>query len=343
MFPRHERNQRRSSKTEGDGEGDENNALSEPPTKNEDMEENEFNFSHPPEPKKSRGRPQKQHWTHEWNDKATEALIDLWSTKEELYNKQHPQFYAKESKDRAVEEIKNALNERGFNVTESNILSKFQSLRTYFCTQRTKFASAKKSNSNTRYGGMDEGESKWRFYKNLMFLDDNMKQRDSTQRKQSEYKSEYDNGFALRSMVSIEQPCFRDYDPTSEFLLRESAEMNGGMHSNNAMDSPPLASVVSDPTRLIDQSNSSSTTATTPSMSDVSLLLKTKHEDFLFGELVGNMIHQLPPGQHKDVIKLEIQQLIIKAKYASTNHSDQSINNNNNNNMINNHSLNHSL
>lgn len=328
MFPRHsERSLKRNSKAdgfEGEENGDEFNASSELSTKIEDgsVDEHELNFSHPPEQKKSRGRPQKQHWTHEWNDKATEALIELWSSKEELYNKQHPEFYVKESKDRAVGEIKHSLNQRGFNVTESNILSKFQSLRTYFCTQRTKFASTKKTNSRYSIGcaGAEEGESKWRFYKSLMFLDDNMKQRDGSQRKQSEYKCEYDGmappSFSLRSMVNIEQP-FRDYDPTPDFL-NDAHDLNG-IHNNNSIDSS-----VSDHTRLIDHNNiSPSTGATGGNNTGVSMTpdmnsAKQKNEDLLFGELVGNMIHQLPAGQHKDMIKLEIQQLIIKAKYAST-------------------------
>ena len=75
-----------------------------------------------PPVKKSRGRPTKQYWTHEWSDHATEALIELWSEKEELYNKQHPLFYVKENKDRAVEEIRDSLRDRGFEVTCNNIL-----------------------------------------------------------------------------------------------------------------------------------------------------------------------------------------------------------------------------
>lgn len=256
--------------------------------------------------KKSRGRPQKQYWTHEWSDRATEALIELWSKKEELYNKQHPLFYVKDSKDRAVEEIRDNLSEQGYDVTSENILSKFQSLRTYFCTQRTKASSARRSGVN--YSG-DDGECKWRFYKSLVFLDDNMKPRDS-HRKMDLINAEYGvpPSFTTPNDRMTLRHCDNFYSPSTEFIKHDPE--NNGCQSSNGHNKHHIDSSFEDaPKNTQDGGNGYANENSIPTVD--------KHEDFIFGELVGNMIHQLPSGKHKDMIKLEIQQLIIKAKYAS--------------------------
>ena len=123
-------------------------------------------------PKNGRGRPKKHNDCHEWSDEATEALIHLWNQKEELYQKQHPYFYIREHKDKAVDSIRQSLEKQGYIVTCHQILSKFQSLRTYFCSQRNKLSQSKRN--ALALGHEDDIESKWRFYKYLMFLDENL-------------------------------------------------------------------------------------------------------------------------------------------------------------------------
>ena len=332
---------------------------------------------HQPPVKKSRGRPTKQYWTHEWSDHATEALIELWSEKEELYNKQHPLFYVKDNKDRAVEEIRDALRDRGFDVTCNNILSKFQSLRTYFCTQRTKHMAQRRASGASYHIMPDDGsECKWRFYKSLMFLDDNMKPRES-HRKMELINNEYSHppSFATSGGGSNEIMVSRTHrsvypvhphhhhqqqgqpqtmveyihpqehpSPEGSGYLNNTSGSGGNPqshHSNHHYENGPgtspyddqhtvgsgvprdytVTSSYADGSSSIDNKNgtrSSSSTKHSPVGGSSSTTIKVdKHEDFIFGELVGNMVHQLPSGQHKDLVKLEIQQLIIKAKYAS--------------------------
>lgn len=352
-----------------------------------------------PPVKKSRGRPTKQYWTHEWSDHATEALIELWSEKEELYNKQHPLFYVKENKDRAVEEIKDSLRDRGFDVTCNNILSKFQSLRTYFCTQRTKHMAQRRASGGYHMMSQDDGnECKWRFYKSLMFLDDNMKPRES-HRKMELINAEYcappsfatsgpGSGGSTEIMVTRTRPGYtsshhhhphhHQQPPPSQTMVEylhpheqpspdgylNSGNSSGGansisgggigggnphnqQHRESGSTSPyddhhqqqsagslssrdyTVSSSYQDSLNDIAKNGGSGLSKhLTSSSSSINTnnnnkpLKQDKHEDFIFGELVGNMVHQLPSGKHKDLVKLEIQQLIIKAKYASKNEED---------------------
>jgi len=341
----------------------------------EELSPNEYNQLSPPNPplqnypietppptqppvKKSRGRPQKQYWTHEWSDRATEALIEMWSEKEELYNKQHPMFYVKESKDRAVDEIRDRLREKGYDVTSNNILSKFQSLRTYFCTQRTKHMTTRRPGGASFMGvDGDTGECKWRFYKSLMFLDDNMKPRES-HRKMELINAEF-IGSAPPSFTSSPSDLitrargnYHSHSSVSEYI-HHSPEGNGyhntnsNHHDGGPFDDPPmnassrdfmigsitsslgdpnLGSVKLEPKFTTSTSNQLPLfTSSSASLSSPNVQHHNKHEDFIFGELVGNMIHQLPEGQHKDMVKLEIQQLIIKAKYTSNSKNESNL------------------
>ncbi|XP_002167661.3 uncharacterized protein LOC100204765 [Hydra vulgaris] len=249
--------------------------------------------------KGQRGRPKKANESMEWNDEASEALIHLWQSKEELYNRQHPYFYVKEAKEKAIESIRLSLEKMGFKISASQIFSKFQSLRTYFCSQRTKIASARKN------GVCDEEylESKWRFYKSLQFLDDNMKQRETyaTRPKFSDSSYPYDglgpNGTFSRSMVVNE--LFQDngkYDYRDDkYDYQEEKELH-----RSGSSTPPTRSIIKIEPRT-----------------DYNDLVRD--EDQSFGELIATMMRQIRCGQQKDLLKLEIQQLIIKAKYANTN------------------------
>lgn len=230
--------------------------------------------------KNTRGRPKKQIETLEWSDEATETLIELWKTKGELFSKQHPHFYVRDMKDKAVEYIKDELSKRGYNVTSNQILSKFQSLRTYFCSQRTKMSASKKN-------GYDDAECKWRFFKGLQFLDDNMKPRET-------------NTIKRESQVS---------SPTSPYS--RSMVVNEDVSASNEYQNgcQPYFDHMKEERRVKTERESE----------EAKLLAECRNEDQLFGELVGNMIHQLPSGQNKDILKLEIQQMIIKTKYSTNN------------------------
>ena len=256
-----------------------------------------------PELKKKgqRGRPKKANESMEWNDEASEALIHLWQSKEELYNRQHPYFYVKEAKEKAIEAIRLSLEKMGFKISANQIFSKFQSLRTYFCSQRTKIASARKN------GIFDEEylESKWRFYKSLQFLDDNMKQRETyaTRPKFNDSSYPYDGlgtpGNFSRSMVvneHLQDSCKYDYRDDKYDYQEEKELQRSGSGSNT----PPSRSIIKIEPRT-----------------DYNELVRD--EDQSFGDLVASMMRQIRCGQQKDLLKLEIQQLIIKAKYANTN------------------------
>jgi len=218
----------------------------------------------------------------EWSDEATEALIELWQTKDELFCRNHPYFYAKDYKDRAIEQIRVKMEEKGFHTTTNQILGKIQSLRTYFCSQRAKFQQLKKAGHITD----EDSECRWRFYKSLQFLDENMKPRENIKKEKHDMDGSSSNGYEgpgnyMASMA---------YEPQSHRI--EQRFLGNDTTSENKS------------IKIINNRNESEN--------------QTKfkqYEDQLFGELVGNMISQLPSGQHKDLLKLEIQQMIISAKY----------------------------
>lgn len=277
------------------------------------------------EGKIGRGRPKKQNESHEWSDEATEALIYLWKQKEELFQKQHPYFYIREHKEKAVESIRQSLAEQGHIVTCNQILSKFQSLRTYFCSQRNKVMASKKN------GGTDEEvESKWRFYKNLVFLDENMKPRETNASRKFN---------ANRSTIDVDYPHNYPHNPSMTFV---STPLDDGVHfhpgTNQVQNGYSQNSMVmvgshretvetgpdyrKSPERMADvihvPNDNPRPIRASPCLAHNGI---SKNEDILFGELVGNMLQQVPSGQPKDILKLEIQQLIIKTKYSGANES----------------------
>lgn len=245
-------------------------------------------ITNPTPAKKGRGRPKKHMESIEWSDAATETLIELWQTKEELFCRNHPYFYAKDYKDKAIEAIRSQMEARGYHTTTNQILGKIQSLRTYFCSQRAKFQQMKKVGHLTE----DDSECRWRFYKSLQFLDENMKPRENIKR---ERLSNSDAGYMNNSFL----PPSMNYPSSVTYEMKQYND--GVMHHNNISPPPALQNLNEESQKVL--------------KNDLVSNSNKNYEDKLFGELVSNMISQLPPGQHKDLLKLEIQQLIIKSKY----------------------------
>jgi len=219
-------------------------------------------------------------------------------------------FYVPESKDRAVEWIRQYMEQRGFNITTNQILSKFQSLRTYFCSQRNKLINLRKN------GAGEDVESKWRFYKDLMFLDQNMKQREKpyqrmlTPRDPNSHDNDTrDSVENFPSVVNNDQESYSD-----------NSMINIGSHSQS---SPNNAEIVPTPgftnLHVVSTNDRILPTLTSAPNAKSTIFRQTehsrRHEDMIFGQLVGNMMTHIPSSQGKDYLKLEIQQLIIKQKY----------------------------
>lgn len=299
--------------------------------------------------KNGRGRPKKQNESHEWSDEATEALIYLWNQKEELFQKQHPYFYIREHKERAVESIRQSLAEQGHIVTCNQVLSKFQSLRTYFCSQRNKILASKKFGSSNE----EEVESKWRFYKNLTFLDENMKPRETNATRKyaatrciggSDGDMDYphnasmtfvnpttslddgihfhpdtvvmnhpshNNNYSQNSMVVVgsHHDTISDYRKSPELMMTDRIHGAAGPAAAGLIEHQPHH-LRSSPLSQLHQNGNGSCNSNGSANSNGG-----KNEDNLFGELVGNMLLQIPSSKSKDLLKLEIQQLIIKTKY----------------------------
>ena len=83
--------------------------------------------------------PKENEATVEWTDELTEYLINLWQEHEVLYKVTQAEYPVKEENTRAIESIIRKIQEdTGKVLTSSQILAKFQSLKSYFCKERGK-------------------------------------------------------------------------------------------------------------------------------------------------------------------------------------------------------------
>ena len=108
-------------------------------------------------------------------------LIETWSRIDQLYNCQHPKYHLRDEKLKSIEKIRSTLIEKGIEVTAKQITDKLLSLRNYYSAERRKEeAAARKSGS----GRDDLYQSKWQFYRHLVFLKDTFTPRNT----ESNYK-----------------------------------------------------------------------------------------------------------------------------------------------------------
>lgn len=125
---------------------------------------------------KKRGRPSgKGANAKEWTDSEIFQLIDQWESKEILYNTKHFLYYNKEERDKAVVEIKEALDQQDINATTDQIFDKMTNLKCYYGSQKRQTESIKSQ------PGVENRDyvSPWKFYNRLHFLKDHFMQRSS--------------------------------------------------------------------------------------------------------------------------------------------------------------------
>ena len=101
-----------------------------------------------------------------WPDDDVEVLIESWATKEILFNVKHELYFNKNERQKALEKVKNELDDLGIAATEKEITEKMTALRTYYGAETRK--------SKSGDGADDVYISKWKFYKSLSFLKDSI-------------------------------------------------------------------------------------------------------------------------------------------------------------------------
>jgi len=121
--------------------------------------------------KKVRGRPKKiQEEARKWSDEETFVFIELWSSHDILFNPRNPRYHIRDENAKALEAVRTELHNKGIDVSVKQIQNKFLSLKSYFSRERGKINASRKSGA-----GADEVyDCKWKFFKQLSFLDEHM-------------------------------------------------------------------------------------------------------------------------------------------------------------------------
>ena len=163
--------------------------------------------------------------------------------------------------------------------TKDQILEKMNGLRTYFNVQRNKVVSSKQSDTTTDA----VYKPKWQFYESLSFLQDMV-----TPRRTYSNLDDDEETFPLR----INGPRRKKTVPETPAHEMMKEATSGEEHFTESIFI----------TR--DTSSASSTTS------------KSGNEHF--GETVAKLMSEVPDGMSKDLLKLEIQQLIDQTKHNSS-------------------------
>ena len=98
-----------------------------------------------------------------WTQHEIATLIDLWSTKDTLYNCRNIKFSERSQREEALNGLREELAQQGVYASNKQIQEKMTSLRNYYAAECRKIAEAKKGHGSVY-------KSKWRFFDSLRFL-----------------------------------------------------------------------------------------------------------------------------------------------------------------------------
>ena len=226
---------------------------------------------------------------YDWKDPTVEKLIVAWENETLLYNVNHQDYHKKERRRSAITRIIEEL--RCYNIDPlpsfDDVMKKINALRTYYVAERNKAENSKASGAGTN----DVYHSKWQFYEHLSFLKDNITPRAtySTTQKRVNQNNDADNSFAFtpQNGPSTKSARRMDINRTKELIST----------AIDVLNKPKEAQTINQP--------------------------KVKSTDSLFAEMIGNMLEEIPNGQGKDMLKIEIQRMLYATKYNS--HQTQQI------------------
>lgn len=278
----------------------------------------------------ARGRPRgstKFTWSHEDTDK----LIDLWKSHGVLYDAMHPEYHRREVKEKAVDDIRNILNEFGVAVEAGDIHSKITSLKSYFCQERSKVAASKNYDVSNGGCGEESYVSRWRFYGKLQFLHDVMTPRHIHSESCCEMDcSSYINQPVSKKMKinSDESTVFSEpntsmqstenYQQTTDFLPSMTSILQP-IRTSKTLDENSTKTVVGNtiPTNnigkyeLVNSRDNSVKTFSHHFHHGNNKSNNSAHErseDEIFGELIVKKLQKIPDSPFKEELKLKMQQ-----------------------------------
>ena len=219
-----------------------------------------------------------------WKDDMIFFLINMWKQESVLFNNKDPSYSDKRTRGVAMERIYNCMLEKGYNPmpTKEDLHDKMNNLRVYFNVQKNKVESSKGS------GGATSSVFKptWKFYDELEFVRDMVN--------------------ARKTFSNIGE---------DEDLLMES--ISGSRRKDRKKSQPipnPAVDVMKEATSVL-KNLSQRTNSLGDSDVPSTVTSQSKSLDDFFGETIGKLMQEIPDGMNKDMLKLEIQNLIYKTKY----------------------------
>ncbi|XP_057293219.1 uncharacterized protein LOC130621877 [Hydractinia symbiolongicarpus] len=207
-----------------------------------------------------------------WPDRAVRLLIELWATKEILFNLKHPFYNNKEERIKALEAIQDELVANGLMFSTRQINEKLISLRIYYGGQRRLIENSKKNSSESVF------VSKWKFYKHLNFLADQIIHRNVIEVTANDRKAE-------KASLNTSNENYQDKNMKKRLKVIKKSDSEETAASENK------ELVLSTPTE------------------------GNKSQDELFGELLTRMIMDIPDCHEKAMLKIELQHKIVATQY----------------------------
>ena len=218
---------------------------------------------------------------YEWSHEEIVKLIELWSNEECLYNIKIDEYHDKDKRILALKRIKDALEVEGIIVSTRYIASKMHSLRVYFSATRNKMRH--KHGSDTE----EVPKVKWPYFEKLMFLNDNVRRKPVFNNNRTDSNDDE---------VSIETPSPTSSNTTENVLIPSHSK-------RKSLNDKEFE--VCDNNELRQSSKK---------------YIKAEKEyekttDDLFCEILSKQLKSMDDGAKKEVLKLEIQYLFVKAQY----------------------------
>lgn len=229
---------------------------------------------------KKRGRPGKKD-NKEWQDEEIFMLINIWSTKEELFNCRDERYQNRDNRSKAIDSIKDTLATSGFEVDNKQIQEKLTNLRNYFAAELRKIEASKKSGA----GSGSIYKSTWKFFPHLEFLQDNFVPRPTSSNLSTPPDQELQNmpypvgnapsAKAAKKMKELQKGAAEKVMETAAKALEKISERREKMNATE------------------------------------------KTEDRCFVELLYQMLIEIPECEEKAMAMLQIQQIVIRLRYKS--------------------------
>ncbi len=226
---------------------------------------------------------------YERKDEEIFMLIELWSSKEELYNVKNPRYQNRDHRNRALESILTSLQNDGVAVTSmKQIQDKINNLRNYYAAERRKTESSQRSGAGTD----NLYKSSRKFFAQLQFLQDGFTPRQTVSN--------------LDDRTDAEEP-FTYYvtNPPSVKSARKIKERQRE-NAEKVMQSAALAlEKISNrqERREIDRPGNS--------------------EDRCYADMILQMQSSIPDSEAKAMAKLEFQQKLIQLRYRQVQQQQQ--------------------